>query len=75
MKPLEDIHYWKAGSSYICNNCGLQFEQQYCVRNKRTRKKYGTKQLMALWAWYNFKRHLQKCWEIPFAGSDSVPEQ
>lgn len=68
MKPIKDIHYQYDGlGMYRCMNCGNSFTSPYMVKNKRSTKEYGTKQLMALWAWYNFKRHLQKCWEIPFS--------
>ena len=55
----------------ICEHCGKQFPSQYKVKNPGwkvrvsvlygNRKEYGTKKLMRLWAWHNFKKHIKKC--------------
>jgi len=60
----EKIHFKLdiACGSYRCLNCGRRFPYQYYPKNYQPLgKKYGTNQLMRLWAWYNFKRHLKKC--------------
>lgn len=70
---LEGKHYdWytlkKHNDGYICLKCGKISVGEYSVRHLGVRtsgacnqKVYGTHQLMRLWAWYNFKRHLIKC--------------
>ena len=65
----EGIHY-ALGDTYlvclkehfVCLKCHGSFPKQYTPK-QRKRKQYGTKQLMALWAWHNFERHLESCWE------------
>ena len=50
------------GEYFVCLRCRRCFEKQYHpVRPQRN--KYGPKQLLALWAWYNFERHLMSCWK------------
>ena len=40
-------------NDWICPDCGKSFPRTYSVKTKRI-KEYGTKQLMALWAYYNW---------------------
>lgn len=67
MELKEGVHYdWH--TTYIkCRRCGKVGPVQYTARNisyhcASTGKKYGRDQLMRLWAWYNFRRHLVACW-------------
>ena len=46
---------------FVCLKCHRYFPKQYSTKQTRV-KQYGTKQLMALWAWHNFERHLISCW-------------
>lgn len=51
-------------NEFECPVCLRHFPTEYKVVNKNPaigRKVYGTKTLMALWAAYNFKKHLIKC--------------
>ena len=59
----EDVHYSLEllGKGFVCLKCFRCFSSQYSIK-KYQKKEYGTKQLMSLWAWYNFKRHLLSCW-------------
>jgi len=65
----EGIHYEARGNNkgsidYVCLSCGKYFPETYYPKSyQRPGKRYGTKQLMGLWAWYNFKRHLIKCFK------------
>ena len=60
----EDVHYSLEllGKVFVCLKCFRCFPSQYSVKQSQI-KKYGTKQLMSLWAFYNFKRHVISCWE------------
>lgn len=46
---------------YFCLSCQRYFPKTYNSNRSAFIKQYGTRQLMALWAWYNFERHLKKC--------------
>ena len=52
--------------TYTCLKCGKISPMEF--RRKKPlaygKKEYGTKQLMKLWAWHTFKRHLKKCWGL-----------
>lgn len=64
----EGKHYLspdRKGKPYLCLRCERHFESQYFPRQQQLPGKVcGTEQLLGLWAWSNFKRHLNKCWEI-----------
>ena len=63
MRLREGVHYQADdfAKKYTCLQCNQEFPYKYgCVCRKQG-KKYGTDQLMRLWAWNNFKRHLQSC--------------
>ncbi len=52
----------QAGRPFMCLKCEQIFTSQYYPKEcQRPGKRYGTKQLLSLWAWYNFKRHIIKC--------------
>jgi len=58
--PLGNNLYFK------CKSCGLLFPAEYQVKNPSAKvlnsgKSYGTRQLMRIFAWSNFKKHLNKC--------------
>ena len=61
----DDVHYEiteKGGRSYYsCFKCRRYFPRVYDTKRSAFVNQYGTRQLMALWAWYNFERHLKKC--------------
>jgi hypothetical protein len=63
----EGIHYETTESGtpyYICLLCKRYFPQVYYAKYPQLPHHiYGTRQLMALWAWHNFKRHLKKCYQ------------
>lgn len=49
-----------------CPHCKRLFPERYDVKNLgrstfHTGKRYGTKQLMLLWAYNNFQKHLKAC--------------
>ncbi len=52
----------QASRPFMCLNCEQIFTSQYYPKEYQSPGKiWGTKQILALWAWYNFKRHLAKC--------------
>ena len=61
----DGIHYKiieEGGRSYyLCLLCQRQFPRVYYTARLSSQRVYGTRQLMALWAWHNFVRHLEKC--------------
>jgi len=70
MKIREDVHYaYEDDGTFVCLNCRRVFQSQYSPKQFQV-KKYGTKQLLALWAWYNFERHLVSCWKKSTEVSD-----
>jgi len=62
---MDGIHYKvieKGGDGYyFCMSCQRYFLRVYKPKIVRYHHTYGTRQLMALWAWYNFERHLKRC--------------
>jgi len=49
-----------------CPYCKKLYPERYDVKNPSARvlnsgKRYGTKQLMMLWAYNNFQKHLKAC--------------
>lgn len=50
---------------YVCLRCGKRIPFRYSSAGT-----HGTKQLMRLWAWHNFKRHLKACWRKEGDGED-----
>ena len=52
-------NYFFNHEAFECPICKRHFPTiYYAKRVQQSKKIYGTKQLMSLWAWYNFKRHL-----------------
>ena len=76
MKPviIKDTHFiyvnkFKRIEAYKCLKCGFESPYEYAVKNKAFKgygnnKIYGTHQLMKLWAYYNFRKHIYKCWGL-----------
>ena len=73
MTYKENAHYSLMGEDFLCLKCKRKFPQRYAVLRKKSNKEYGTKQLMSLWAWYNFERHLSKCHK-PVKGEKEADE-
>ena len=51
---------------YVCPVCGRRFPERYKVKNPGPKwwndhKEYGTRQLMALHAHNNFRKHTRAC--------------
>ena len=67
-RPIEGKDYLHPPypmSPYECLSCREVFSSKYYPKqSQKPGKKYGTDQLLSLWAWYNFKRHLLKCWNL-----------
>lgn len=65
VKFKEGTHYelrdMTGTSYYFCLSCKRFFPRTYNPARLSATRIYGTRQLMALWAWYNFERHLKKC--------------
>lgn len=61
---MNNIHNYlnEKAHEYECPTCHRRFPEQYSPQKWQVpKKKYGTKQLLSLWAYYNFKRHLKAC--------------
>lgn len=68
VKIKEGIMFNSAQTAYVCPICYKEFPLAYEVKNpsarvQNTRKRYGTKQLMKLHAYSNYKRHVKACEE------------
>jgi hypothetical protein len=55
----EDTHYTADDfkNEYACLSCGRTSPYRYSSMGT-----HGTPQLMRIYAWHNFRRHLQACW-------------
>jgi DNA-directed RNA polymerase subunit RPC12/RpoP len=51
-------------NEYVCLKCQRRIREQYGYSLKNPWRTCGTKQLMRLWSWHNFVRHLKACWKI-----------
>ncbi len=58
--------YVRTESKLVCLRCRKTFKREYEPKKTRRRgKAHGTKTLLTLWAWYNFRKHLLRCWNRP----------
>lgn len=67
-EPKENTHYKiieHGGHGYYqCLNCHKLFKKRYLAKRiSAMQKRYGTAQLLALWSWHNFQRHLKACYK------------
>ncbi len=60
------------GKSLLCPFCSRTFPAQYGVRHSHSLKQCGTKQLMSLYGYYNFKRHFEACQRKKEAASGKI---
>ena len=52
-------------NQYLCLNCGRKVPYEYDARQRMRGRVCGTRQLMRIYAWNNFNRHLLACWTKP----------
>ena len=56
------MRYDRDSGVLTCPHCNREFPKTY-QRKVDKLKEYGTKQLMGLWAYYNYERHIKACKE------------
>jgi hypothetical protein len=70
---IPDHWYEKTATRFVCLNCKRTFSREYRARNVHGRKKTRGANMLSLWAWFNFRKHLLKCWGWGAAsGRDSL---
>lgn len=62
-ETIPENWYSKTESKFVCLRCNKTFKREYKPKSSRRGKPRGTKALLSMWAWYNFKRHLLRCWQ------------
>ncbi len=61
-KTIPENWYLKTEAKLVCLHCNKTFKREYKPKKTRRAKPHGAKVVLSLWAWYNFKRHLLRCW-------------
>jgi hypothetical protein len=59
---IPEYWYEKTNSQFICLRCHRAFIRKYMSKGFPSGKKAHGANMFSLWAWYNFRRHLLKCW-------------
>jgi hypothetical protein len=55
--------YAETESQLVCLRCHKTFKREYKpAKARRKGQAHGTKTLLSLWAWHNFRKHLLSCW-------------
>jgi hypothetical protein len=74
-KAIPEDWYRETESKLICLHCHKTFKKEYEPKTSRRRgKAHGTKALLSLWAWYNFRKHVLRCRHLPDYTMDPSPE-
>lgn len=54
--------YEERSLEFVCRRCRKTFKKAYRSRSARRGKEIHGANVLSLWAWHNFKRHLLRCW-------------
>ena len=65
--------YEKTELKFVCLRCHKVFKRAYKSRNLVRRKRPRGANMFSLWAWYNFRKHLLKCWGWSGAATEPWP--